>query len=233
MLRFARKAPSLALRPDPWPMKPLHSAKTSFTKSKNGQLVLTIAHDVVRGVSPKMLAWWFQNLSGSMEFAGQIYSRYLVWHPIDHLHWELAKRGPQGSTGQGAWFRIVEAFGANPKHSIDSMEYVEKCDEEGLALVKRILGMEVFRLEHRFTEVLGGTRYDSRMVVGSSSPVLGWIFNRLVRPRVFSDQSAHEWLKHNIEEVGNFEVFLPELYLTHVPAQSKKTKRASKPVECA
>jgi hypothetical protein len=212
-------------------MKPLQSAQTSFQKLPNGQLVLTIAHDVVRGVSPRMIAWWFQNLDGFMEFEGQTYSRYFVWHPIDHLHWEIVQRGPGGSTGRGAFFRIVEAFGANPKHSIDSVERVEKCDEEGLTLVKCIFGMEVFRLEHTFAETPFGTQYDSRMVVGSSLPVLGGVFNRLIRPLVFSDKSAQLWLKHNIEEVGNFEVFLPELYFTHVPKEPGKRKPEPLPAE--
>ena len=215
----ARKNRSSINRPTPWPMKPLESAKTTFAKRSNGQLVLTIEHDVIRGVTPPMLAWWFQNLSGTMEFQGRIYSRYLVWHPIDHLHWELAKPGPNGSTGLGAAFRIVEAFGANPQHSIDSVERVEKCDEEGLTLVKRLGGIEVFRLEHKFTEVFGGTRYHSRMVVGSSVPAVGPLFNRFVRPLVFSEETARRWLKHNIEEVGNFEVFLPDLYHDHIPAE--------------
>jgi hypothetical protein len=37
-------------------------------------------------------------------------------------------------------------------------------------------------------------------------------FNALVRPRVFSEDMARAWLLHNVEEVGNFEFFLPELY---------------------
>lgn len=216
-MRFGRKVPLPGARPMAWPMKLLQSAKTSFDKRPNGQLILTIEHDVLRGVTPKMLEWWFQHLGESMEFAGQVYSRYLVWHPVDHIHWELVRPGPNGSTGKGAYFRIVEAFGAQPKHYIDSTEYVEKCDEEGLSLVKRVLGMEVFRLEHRFTQVAGGTQYDSRMVLGSRTPIIGWIFNRFIRPLVFSDESGRAWLQHNIEEVGNFELFLPELYLANSP----------------
>lgn len=214
MVRFRRKISAPAERPNPWPMKQLESAATSFTKLPSGLLILTIRHDVIRGVSPTMLTWWFQHLGETMEFRGQTYPRYIVWHPIDHIHWELVRRGPDGSTGQGACFRIVEAFGARPEHYVDSIEYVEKCDEEGLSLVKRVLGMEVFRLEHRFQQVEGGTQYDSRMTIGSRIPILNWIFNYILRPLVFSDKSGRAWLRHNVEEVGNFEVFLPELFLT-------------------
>lgn len=219
-MELRRRIQPATHRPAPWQMKPLGSAVTSFIKEKNGLLTLTISHDVVRGVTPGMLAWWFQNLGESMSFNGEAYPRYLVWHPVDHIHWELVRHGPGGSTGQGAYFRIVEAFGARPEHYIDSVEYVEKCDEEGLSLVRRVMGVEVFRLEHRFTEVPGGTQYDSRMSIGCSVPILDIIFNYLVRPLVFSDRSGVAWLQHNIEEVGNFEIFLPELYRACCPAHS-------------
>jgi len=197
-------------------MKPLESAATSFTKLRNGLLVLTIRHDIIRGVTPPMLAWWFQHLGETMELEGETFPRYLVWHPVDHIHWELVRKSPDGGTGKGAYFRIVEAFAAKPEHYVDSIEYVEKCDEGGLSLVKRVLGMEVFRLEHRFSQVPEGTRYVSRMLVGSRVPVLGWLFNRFIRPLLFSDESGRAWLRHNIEEVGNFEVFLPALYYAHM-----------------
>lgn len=225
---FAKQLPIPAARPFKWKMKPLESAETSFTELPNGQLVLIIQHEVVRGVTPTMLAWWFQHLSKKMFYEGVIYPRYLVWHPTDHIHWELVKHGPDGSTGEGATFRIVEAFGADPKHYVDSTDYVEKCDEEGLSLVTRILGIEIFRLEHRFTEVEGGTRYNSRMVVGMDRPRLGSLFNKQIRPRIFSDESAKRWLLHNIEEVGNFEFFLPLLYTDHFPKWKRPSVRPKK-----
>lgn len=49
------------------------------------------------------------------------------------------------------------------------------------------------------------------MLVGSTSPLGRAVFNR-VRPRVFPDDMGRAWLKHNVEEVGNFEHFLPALY---------------------
>jgi hypothetical protein len=38
------------------------------------------------------------------------------------------------------------------------------------------------------------------------------LFNRPIRPMVFSDLMGPAWLKHNVEEVGNFEHFLPALF---------------------
>lgn len=199
-------------RPHPGPMKPVASARTTQAILPSGQLELTIEHDTIRGVTPVMLRWWFENLGKDMSFGGQTYPRYLLWHPRDHIHWELAQRSPDGGTGQGAHFRIVEAFAANPAYYVDSTEYVEKLDEQGISLVKRIAGVEVFRLEHRFGQVAQGASYRSRMVVGIASGALRWPFNAVVRPRVFSDAMGTAWLTHNVEEVSMFENILPPLY---------------------
>lgn len=199
-------------RPLVGPMKPLASARTTQAILPSGQLELTIEHDTLRGVSPAMLRWWFENLGKDMTFEGQTYPRYLLWHPRDHIHWELARRSPDGGTGQGAYFRIVEAFAANPAYYVDSTEYVEKLDEEGISLVRCIAGVEVFRLEHRFGEVPQGASYRSRMVVGIAGGSFRWLFNSLVRPKLFSDPMGTAWLTHNVEEVSMFESILPPLY---------------------
>jgi DAPG hydrolase PhiG domain len=199
-------------RPHVGPMKSAASAKTTQSILPSGQLLLTIEHEVIRGVSPPMLRWWFENLGQSMTFRGQTYPRYLLWHPRDHIHWELAAPSPTGGTGQGAKFRIVEAFAANAKYYVDSVEFVEKLDNEGISLVRRELGSEIFRLEHRFGSSPSGATYRSRMVVGAASGLIRPLFNAVIRPRVFSDEMGAAWLTHNIEEVSMFEHLLPSLY---------------------
>jgi DAPG hydrolase PhiG domain len=206
------RLPLLPERPHVGPMKPVTSARTTQSILSSGQLELTIEHDVIRGTTPAMLRWWFENLGREMTFGGRTHPRYLLWHPRDHIHWELAQRAPGGGTGQGAHFRIVEAFGANPAFYVDSTEFVEKLDDKGISLVRRIAGTEVFRLEHRFGATPIGASYRSRMVVGVASGAFRWLFNHLVRPRVFSDAMGTAWLTHNVEEVSMFEHILPPLY---------------------
>lgn len=193
-----------------WQMKSLDSAVTEL-KHQNGRLVLTIEHDIIRDVTPEMLEWWFRHIGDIMEYQGRRYDRYLVWHPLDHIRWELAEGDP-GSVGVGSRFRIVEAFGRDLRYLIDSTETVEKLDHTGIRLTRTILGSQVLRLEHWFQGGPGGTRYFSEMVLGSDSPFGKMIFNPLVRPRLFPNDMGWAWLKHNVEEVGNFERFLPRLY---------------------
>lgn len=195
-----------------WEMKPLSSARTRFQIGKEDVYDLTIEHSTIRGVTPNMLLWWFRNIGGTMTYRGTQYSRYRVWHPQDHIHWELVRPAPGGGAGVGARFRIVEAFGRNRNHMVDSVETVEKLDATGIRLVRRAAGTVVFSLEHWFAPEPDGTRYNSRMLVGSATFPLGAFFTRVVRPFLFTEEMGHAWLQHNIEEVGNFEFFLPELY---------------------
>jgi hypothetical protein len=204
--------PLLPERPHVGPMKSVASATTTQTIRSNGQLELTIKHDTIKGVSPAMLRWWFETLGQTMFFNGNEYPRYLLWHPVDHIHWELAAKSASGGTGQGARFRIVEAFSANPAYYVDSTEDVEKLDESGISLVKRIAGVEIFRLEHRFGQEQQGASYQSRMTVGVESGIARSLFNSLVRPIVFPDAMGTAWLTHNVEEVSMLENILPSLY---------------------
>jgi hypothetical protein len=206
-----------------WQMKSLESAKTALNHLPDGRIELTILHDVLKGVTPQMLLWWFTHIAGDMEYQGKRYSRYRVWHPKDHIYWALAKPGSNGKAEAGAVFHIAEAFGRNPNYRIDVQEVIEKLDETGIRLSNRRAGFEVSNLEHTFTPVPGGTLYRSRMTVGAEHPLARGLINFYIRPRVFPEAMARAWLRHNVEEVGNFEWFLPALYAisTNVLEQQK------------
>jgi hypothetical protein len=202
--------------PDPldfgWEMKSLTSAETSFIIDEQGVFKLNIIHDLIKDVTPTMLLWWFKNIAGNMEYKGNIYRKYSVWHPKDHIHWELVCPGKYEKVGVGAKFKIVEAFGRDKKNLINSIEIVEKLDETGIRLVKRIFGIEIFSLQHDFQSIGNNTLYKSEMIVGTHKFPMNIIFNLYIKPQLFTEEMGNAWLKHNIEEVGNFEYFLPDLY---------------------
>jgi hypothetical protein len=196
----------------PWKRKPLSSAKTEVSVLPDGRIKLWIEHDVLHGVTPAMLVWWFQHLEGTVEIAGKRVDRYRAWHPLDHVAFRYVRRRPDGSIGPGAVFHIREAFARNPAFSIDVKTRVEKLDETGFVHVPHMLGVEVARMEYLFEAVPGGTRYTNWLIAGANLPVVGVPLNRLIRPRAFPEPKAIAWLTHNVEEVGNFESFLPALY---------------------
>ncbi len=196
--------------PIDWPLKSWQDAELEL-RYEGSRMILTIGHEPVRGVTPAMLDWWFRHIGGEIEIDGAMFSRYRVWHPRDHIDWQLAGGDP-AHVGVGSRFRIVEALDRNPAWLIDSVETVTRLDETGIRLERHILGSEVFNLEHWFEPADGGTRYRSRMELGADTAFGRLLFNQLFRPMLFSDLMGPAWLKHNVEEVGNFERFLPGLY---------------------
>ncbi|HQY21649.1 MAG TPA: hypothetical protein PLX80_12475 [Ignavibacteria bacterium] len=44
------------------------------------------------------------------------------------------------------------------------------------------------------------------MIIGTNRAI-GKVFNSCIRPLIFTEEMGTAWLKHNIEEAGNFEVF--------------------------
>ncbi|MGQ0656130.1 MAG: DAPG hydrolase family protein [Betaproteobacteria bacterium] len=193
-------------------MKDLASAETEFRTLDDGRLYLRIRHDVLRGVTPRMLVWWFSNLEGDIELDGRVWPRYQIWHPIDHVSIRYVRRRPDGSVGPGAQLHIREVFGGNPDYLVDIVSTIEKLDETGFVHGPSLLGTQMARLEYRFTPVQAGTLYENSITIGPRLTAARGLFNTLIRPRVFSDDKARAWLKHNVEEVGNLQYFLPGLY---------------------
>jgi hypothetical protein len=62
----------------------MSSATFGIDTLPDGRRKLWIKHDVLKNVTPRMLAWWFGNMEGDMEIQGQRVPRYRVWHPLDH-----------------------------------------------------------------------------------------------------------------------------------------------------
>jgi hypothetical protein len=144
-----------------------------------------------------------------MRYGDQIIDRYLAWHPVDHIRWELARPARTGGAAEGARFRIVEAFGGRPEYRVDVVDTVEKLDETGIRLVQRVAGVIVFSLEHTWSAGTEGAHYVSVLDVGARSALMAPV-NRLLLRR-FPDDMVRAWVKHNIEEVGQLEFLLPEL----------------------
>lgn len=209
---FSRRLPLPPPRNLPWPLKRVESAKTSLSYDGFGRMVMHIEHDLLKNVTPEMVAWWFSNIGGDMDVEGLRLNKYLVWHPLDHIHWQLAQAGLDGRASAGAKFRIVEAFARNPDFYIDVTDRVARLDATGITLVGHRLGLQLSRLNHDFADAGGGTRYISTLTIGTSLPVIGRILNRLVHDMVFTEAMGRAWLRHNVEEVGLLEHIIPRIY---------------------
>ena len=194
-----------------WTMRPVSSAKTTSQTLEDGRLELRIEHAALEGVTPKMLHWWFQTASQDMQWRGRTIPRYQLWHPIDHIQLTVVQRSRDGSVGAGSKFHIVEAFGGNLDYLLDQVVDIARLDEGGITLEVRALGKTVMQLAHTFEEKNGATLYHTRMLLGAVDGLLKPL-SHVIRKRRFPPAKAGAWLQHNVEEVGNFPYFLPELY---------------------
>jgi DAPG hydrolase PhiG domain len=196
----------------PFALKPLDSAESGVETLPDGRTRYWINHDVLRGVTPRMLVWWFSHLEGDITFAGRLYNRYRFWHPRDHVHASYAKRLPHGRIGPGARIRLIEVLGRNPRFRVDTITHIERLDEGGYIHNPELHGRTgLVRMAYSFERVARGTLYRNSLIIGSPA---AWY--RLVKPLVrrfaFTEEHGQAWLRHNVEEVGMFENFLPGLY---------------------
>jgi hypothetical protein len=198
-------------RPIPWVMKPFSSARTAEITLPDGRVQLRIRHDLLHGVTPAMLVWWWQNIEGKMELAGKTYPRYLIWHPIDHIFFQVIKRLDDGSVGPGSIFHLVEALHANMRYLIDVALHLRKLDTDGAAVEVRAMGQAVLHIDGIFEARESGTQMTSIMTIGMASWP-GRSLNRSLIPRYFPADKRRAWLRHSVEEIGNLEFFLPDLY---------------------
>lgn len=196
-----------------WICKPVESAHSGLDMLPDGRVHCWIEHDLIRGVTPQMLVWWFQHLEGEINVDGQRLSRYRVWHPRDHVAIEYARRNPDGSVGVGCVIHLTEMLGANPKFLVDVHTLITKLDEEGFAHLPRFCGLRLARMDYQFAETAEGTLYRNSLTVGAKG-IWGRLVNPFIRRFAFDEARGHAWIRHNIEEVGNFESFLPQLYAT-------------------
>lgn len=197
----------------PWPMKTVDSAETAVQRLPDGRVRFAIRHEILSGVTPAMIVWWLQHMDGVVEIDGRAIPRYRAWHPRDHIAVTYLRPAFDGSNmGPGSIVRIQECFQRRPELAVDVTERVTRLDEGGFTHVNYRGGVEVARMEYTFEAVAGGTRYDNCLIVGMQAPVLRAVFNPAVRPRLFPDAMGHAWIQHNVEEVGNLQFFLPDLY---------------------
>ncbi|MEV6272702.1 hypothetical protein AB0L64_36420 [Kribbella sp. NPDC051936] len=197
-----------APRPVLWPLRPLESAAVS-TSSDESRTLVTITHSPLEQVTPEMLAWWYTHVQGDMRYAGTTWPRYLVWHPLDHISYEATT---PGRIEPGARLHIKEALGRDPAMLLDLEVMVETVDSQCAVISKRMLGSSMVRLENEFTRTSSGCRYTTHLTIGDTTPLARLFLNRTAHKRAFPGPKLSAWIRHHVEEIGNLENFLPDLY---------------------
>jgi hypothetical protein len=203
----------LALKPlnIAWTCKAVETAKSDLAILADGRLHCWIEHELIRGVTPQMLVWWFKHLEGEVSVQGERLSRYRLWHPRDHIAIEYSRRNCDGSVGVGCVIHLTEMLGGDERYLIDTHTEILKLDEQGFIHRPKFHGMRLALMEYEFEPREGGVLYRNSLTVGARG-FLGRVINPCIRAVLFGEERARAWIKHNVEEVGNFESFLPSLY---------------------
>lgn len=184
--------------------------------SEHHRTIVRIEHEPLRGVTAGMLSWWYGNVPGTMTYAGKEYPRYLVWHPLDHISYDVvgghALHPEADPVRPGSKLRIREALQRNPDQVIDIRVRVEEVGPHRAVIVKRVLGTTIVRLENDFSDVPHGAEYHTTLTIGDDTPLARAFLNRVAHRRAFPEARIGPWVTHHIEEIGNLEHFLPRLH---------------------
>ncbi|WP_040785539.1 hypothetical protein [Nocardia pneumoniae] len=177
-----------------------------------------IEHDTIRGVTPEMMRWWFENLAATttwngIDFTGPRISHYHLWHHRDHISVTPLSSGSAGGTNNGfavgSSSRIDEQF--NDFHDrIHATVLTTRLDDEEFNFDLRALGRTVGHITHRYHQERTGLRFYAETVIGIDSGPQR-ILN-LARPWAYSTRTAENWIRHNIEETGRSEHIIPILH---------------------
>lgn len=206
--------------------KPVTSAKwVNIKRSWSGLLHVQVEHDTVHGCTPAMFKWWFENQARTttwdgIGFNGPLVSFYHLWHHRDHVA-VTPLTGSEVGFIEGGYTRVTEQF--NDFHEMINVDSVtDRLDETEFTFSVRILGMVVCRIIHFYEPEKDGSRFFAETVVGSEIPVIGWLFNWLIAPFIYSKTTGENWIRHNIEETGRSESIIPPLYDHYVTKAEKK-----------
>lgn len=200
------------------PMKSSHSARHAIESLPDGRVRAWIHHETMRGVSPKMVRWWFEHIDTWTHFNGRDFSGpavpvYRMWHPYDHIAIKWARRvhDDSGRLAPGSVIRIEENVGA--RYEVRAKARVTKFDDEAFNFDLLLSGVTpIGHLLHEYAETEGGCSFYTEMLIGTTLPVIGRLLNSLLRRFAASEDFLRTWIVHNIEESGETEKFVPDLF---------------------
>lgn len=194
-----------------WTPRPVTSADTVVTRLGDGRVEIRIDHAPLTGVTTAMFGWWFQIFDGPVSWQGHTWPAYRLWHPRDHIDVRPG-RNADGRVAPGCRLNIREVFDRDPRFAADIHAVIHRWDSRGIGFHHDVLGHRVVELDHAFTDSPDGVLYRTCMRAGVGHGLLRRLLNRVVFKQRFTPEAIEAWTRHNIEEVGFFCDFLPQLY---------------------
>lgn len=196
----------------PWEVPDHRAANKQFEYLADGRIRVVTHHLPLPGITPAMLAWFYQQLPiSTVELDGITYPLYHLFHPTEHGQLWVVTPAPDGKPGmaEGAVIERHEWFG---EFDSQGKALISAFSDQGMTATAYAAGMTIGVVEHRYSMVAGKTRYVVTATIGSELPVIGTLINKYLRERVFTAAMIPQWMRHQVEEVGVLPHFLPALY---------------------
>lgn len=196
----------------PWQLPDFRAAQTSWSIDENGKINTEVEHFFLHGISPKMVAWFYQQLPiSTVELNGRTLPLYHIFHPTEHGTIRILSAAPGGAPGmaKGAVVERMEWFG---EYDSQGRAEIVEFSERGMLAVPTFLGLSIGEVRHTFRASEGGTAYHVSSVIGSDLPLLGGVINYFLRNYQFHPQMLEQWRRHQVEEVASLQFFLPQIY---------------------
>lgn len=191
----------------PWELRENLTARSGVDRLADGRTKYWV-DEVLKGITPQMFVWWFRGgILGDMDVEGRAVPRYRVWHPYDHVGARLLVDRP-AEAARGAVAELEEYFGREPSFYTNPAVRIDQIGEQGITTTWFEHGIAIGHLGHDLEAVPGGMRLGHVMDVPGESTTVGL----LLAERVWPQAMGEAWIRHGIQEMGNFENFLPRLY---------------------
>lgn len=196
-----------------WDLKNVDKAFSKMAHLSDGRAVFEIDHQPVREVTAEMLAWWYGVCANlTLVIDGETYPAYRVSHPRDHVSFERAEHAGDRPLAAGDHVNIVEAYKRKAEFLVREQLEVVALDETQFCLRATRAGITVAHLSFFFEDGEDGLQVRNLLTVGLEKGLLKPLVNRLLIPWLYSEDKNYAWMRHSVEEIGNFENFLPEIF---------------------
>ena len=196
----------------PWTVPDHRLAEKGYEYLPDGRIRVITHHLPLPGVTPAMLAWFYQQLPiSTVDLDGTNYPLYHLFHATEHGRLWVVEPAPDGTPGmaRGAVIERHEWFG---EYDRQGKALISEFSDQGMTALAHAAGLQIGVVEHRYSVENGETRYTVTATIGSELPVVGWLLNRYLSDRLFTEPMLAEWMRHQVEEVGVLPYFLPQLY---------------------
>ena len=199
---------------NPAPMRSRNTATVHCSLVARGVTCISIRHQELQGVDSAMVYWWFkyfcyQNL---VTANGTPVSAFVLWHPRDHVNFEIEKHSLSGEIGvcKGAVVSIVKSHGRRLLSSGEA-RVVDLSNNRFSIKYQNCLHQKVL-ITDDFVDTKSGLLLISNIVK---------VANRFAQQSencFICDADSKNWIEHKIEEIGNLQIILPIL-VEAIPSQ--------------